>query len=107
MIVLLEFVVWLFVLPYILFGLVLRHMVDMLTSMFQLHTLFAGVWVAAGGLMLMPYAAPDDLPFESIPQILARSHVLAISTPIAMIAVGFLLVVVAFIIRQTHKPSAS
>ena len=99
MIAFLELILFLFLLPYLLFGLVLGYLFDGIVTIFHPPTLLAGIWVLIGGLLLIPHAKPDDLPFESIAQILARSHIFGVDTPFSLILAGGALVVLAAVIR--------
>lgn len=99
MIALLELVLLLLFLPFILFGVVLGHLFNTIEQMFHPLTFLSGVWAFICGAFLLRHMAPDSLPFESIVQVLARSHVLGFTTPVMLIAVGCALVGIAALIR--------
>jgi len=105
MLALVEFVIWLLLLPYVLFGLLLTHIAHAFAQAFESRLLLAGVWFGVMGARLLPISTPDDSrPFVSLVEMVAQSHIGWVPTPAALLGVaGFLVVtsaVVAFRRRQ-------
>lgn len=104
MLAILEFIVWLFVLPYVLFGMLLGHIALIVARAFEPRMLLAGVWFGAVGLYLFPRRVPDDLPFVSLVDSLAQSHIAGLSTPVAFLSVAGLLIAAAAVVAA-RKPA--
>lgn len=99
MFALIELILFLFFLPYILFGMLLGYIYERVTAVFQPHALLAGIWLAIGGALLVPHSAPDDLPFETVLQVIARSDVLGMGMPAFLIVLGVFTVAISAVIR--------
>ena len=106
MLALIEFLVWVFFFPYVLFGMLLGHVAYLVSRAFQPHMLLAGVWFATLGLYLLPMRAPDDLPFVSLVDSIAQSHIAGLSTPLAFLVIAGLLTVAAAIVAGRRAKSA-
>lgn len=96
----LEFIVWLFILPFALIALIAVSIVEAITTMFHVPTLYAGIWFCFAGSWLWGRKTPDpDREFVSIVEMVAQSHVGPSPTYLAFLAVGLLLIVISFSIR--------
>ncbi|ABD72131.1 hypothetical protein Rfer_4445 (plasmid) [Rhodoferax ferrireducens T118] len=106
MLALIEFVVWLFVLPYVLFGMLLGHFAFLVFRTFEPRMLLAGVWFATLGLYLLPKRVPDELPFVSLVDSIAQSHIAGLSTPLAFLVMAGLLTVSAAVVAARRATRA-
>lgn len=108
MLALLEFVFWLLILPYVLFGLLLAHIAHIITQAFEPRLLLAGVWFGAMGAWLLPSSTPDDSrPFLTLVEVVAQSHIGPVPTPAALLAVAGLLVVAAAVVAFRMRQRAA
>jgi len=100
MIAILEFLLFLFLLPYILFGLLLAKISEAVCMVFQPVLLLVAVWMASLGVFLIPSMAPNDRPWLSLVESVAQSHVLGIATPFAILGLAVCVLIVSLIARQ-------
>ncbi|MGL0788790.1 hypothetical protein [Xanthomonas translucens] len=108
MLALLEFVFWLLILPYVLFGMLLAHIAHAITQVFEPRLLLSGVWFGAMGAWLLPSSTPDDSrPFVSLVEMVAQSHIGPVPTPAALIAVAALLVIAAAVVAFRRRQRAA
>ena len=105
MLALIEFVFWLLLLPYILFGMLLGQIALVVASAFEPRLLLVGVWFGALGLYLFPKRIPDDLPFVSLVDSIAQSHIAGLSTPLVFLAMAGLLVATSAVVTWRLKRS--
>ncbi|WGO96451.1 hypothetical protein QCD61_28220 (plasmid) [Pseudomonas viciae] len=103
MFTILVFIFVIVALPYLLFGVVLGIIVDTVCTVFQPALLLVAVWIGLIGLFLFPSMEPSDLPFSTLVEVIAQSHLFNIPTPYAIFSIAGCFVVAAFIARQ-RKP---
>lgn len=107
MLALVEFVVWLLILPYVLFGLLLTHIAHVFAQVFDSRLLLAGVWFGVMGARLLPSRTPDDSrPFVSLVEMVAQSHIWRVPTPAALIGVAGILVVASAVVAFRRRQRA-
>lgn len=102
MIVILEFLFFLFLLPYILFGVLLAMIWQAVCMVFQPVFLLVAVWITSLGLFLLPSIAPNDRPWLSLVESIAQSHVLGVPTPFTIFGIAACVLIVSVIARQRH-----
>lgn len=100
MIVLLELLLFLFVLPYILFGILLAKICEAVCMVFQPFLLLVAVWVASSGAWLISRMAPNDRHWVTLIESIAQSHVFSVPTPFAILGVAGCVLIVSAIVRQ-------
>jgi hypothetical protein len=100
MIAILEFLVFLLLLPYILFGVLLAKIWKAVCMVFQPVLLLLAVWIASLGLFLLPNMAPNDRPWLSLVESIAQSHVFGAPTPFAIFGMAGCVLIVSVIARQ-------
>ncbi|MBV6885842.1 hypothetical protein [Xanthomonas euvesicatoria] len=104
MLALLEFVFWLLILPYVLFGLLLAHIARAIAQVFESRLLLAGVWFGAMGAWLLPDSTPDDSrPFVTLVEMVAQSHIGPVPTPAVLLGVAGLLVIAAAVVALRQR----
>lgn len=100
MLVLIELIIFFLVLPYILFGIVLRKIGNAVCAFFNPVLLLASVWIASLGLVLLPSSVPSDRPYVSVVEMTAQGHIFGIQTPSAIFIVAALVLVISAIARR-------
>lgn len=100
MIAILEFLIFLILLPYILFGVLLAKIWEAVCMVFQPVLLLVAVWITSLGLFLLPSMEPNDRPWLSLVESIAQSHVFGVQTPFAIFGVAAGVLVVSVIARQ-------
>lgn len=100
MIAILEFLIFLFLLPYILFGVLLAKIWESVCTVFQPVLLLVAVWIASFGFFFLPSMAPNDRPWLSLVESIAQSHVFSVPTPFAIFGVAGCVLIVSVIARQ-------
>lgn len=100
MIAILEFLFFLLLLPYILFGVLLAKIWEVVCMVFQPVLLLLAVWIASIGLFLLPSMAPNDRPWLSLVESIAQSHVFGVPTPFAIFGMAGCVLIVSVIARQ-------
>lgn len=100
MIAILEFLIFLLLLPYILFGVLLAKIWESVCMVFQPVLLLVAVWIASLGMFLLPSMAPDDRPWLSLVESIAQSHVFGVPTPFAIFGMAGCVLIVSVIARQ-------
>ncbi|MBC2385310.1 hypothetical protein HF209_30610 [Pseudomonas sp. WS 5096] len=100
-----EILVFVFLLPYILFGVLLAKVAETIGAMFQPVILLAAVWVAVMGAYLVPSMRATDAPWVTMIESVAQSHVLGVPTPFAFFAFAGVLVVVSLVVKQVKLGS--
>jgi hypothetical protein len=99
MLAIVELIIFLLVLPYVLFGLLLGVVVGAVGRIFEPRILLGGIWLAVIGLFLLPHRELDASPFATFVDVVAQSHVLGLSTPVALLAAAGVLICVAVGVR--------
>jgi len=108
MLALLEVIVFLLILPYVLFGMLLAHIAHVIGQVLEPRLLLAGVWFGAMGAWLLPSSTPDDSrPFLSLVEVVAQSHIGPVPTPAALLGVAGLLAVVAAVVAFRKRECAA
>lgn len=108
MMALLQFVFFLLVLPYVLFGWLLGHIALTVARAFEPRLLLAGVWFVAAGAWLLPSSRPDDsLPFLTLVEVVAQSHIGPVPIPAALLGGGGLLILAASAVAFRRRQRAS
>ncbi|WP_158456335.1 hypothetical protein [Pseudomonas fluorescens] len=102
MIAILEYLIFLFLLPYILFGVLLAKIWETVCMVFQPVLLLVAVWIASLGLFLLPSMAANDRPWLSLVESIAQSHMFGVPTPFAIFGVAACVLIAAVIARQRH-----
>lgn len=105
MVALFELLIFVFLLPYILFRVLLAKVAEAIGAMFQPVILLAAVWVALMGIYLVPSMMPTDAPWVTLIESVAQSHVWAVPTPFALFALAGVLVVVSLVMKQVKLAS--
>lgn len=100
MIAILQLLIFLLLLPYILFGVMLAKISEAVCMVFQPVLLLVAVWVASLGVFLIPSMVPNDQPWVSLVDSIAQSHVFGVPTPFAIFGVAACVLIVSFISRQ-------
>lgn len=100
MIAILEFLFFLLLLPYILFGVLLAKIWEAVCMVFQPVLLLLAVWIASLGLFLLPSMALNDRPWLSLVESIAQSHVFGVPTPFAIFGMAGCVLIVSVIARQ-------
>lgn len=99
---LLEFLIFLLLVPYILFGILLAKIWESVCMIVHPGLLLVGVWIASLGLFLLPKMAPNDRPWVTMVESIAQSHVLGVPTPFAILGIAACVFVVSVIARQRN-----
>lgn len=100
MIAILEFLFFLLLLPYILFGVLLAKIWEAVCMVFQPVLLLLAAWIASLGLFLLPSMAPNDRPWLSLVESIAQGHVFGVPTPFAIFGMAGCVLIVSVIARQ-------
>ncbi len=100
MIAILEFLIFAFFLPYILFGVLLAKIWESVCVIFQPVLLLVAVWIASLGLFLLPSMVPNDRTWLSLVESIAQSHVFGVPTPYAIFGMALCVLIVSVIARQ-------
>lgn len=100
MIAILEFLIFLFLLPYILFGVLLAKIAEAVCMVFHPVLLLVAVWIATLGVFLIPSMAANDQAWVSLIDSIAQSHVLGVPTPFAILGVAVCVLIVSVVARQ-------
>ncbi|AXQ51120.1 MULTISPECIES: hypothetical protein [Pseudomonas] len=100
MIAILQLLIFLLLLPYILFGVVLAKIAEAVCTVFQPVLLLLAVWIASLGVFLVPSMMPNDRPWLSLVDSIAQSHVLGVPTPFGILGVAVCVLIVSVIARQ-------
>ncbi|WP_432780701.1 hypothetical protein QZH44_30050 (plasmid) [Pseudomonas corrugata] len=102
MIAILEFLIFLFLLPYILFGVLLAKIWETVCNVCQPGLLLVAVWIASLGGWLIPSMAPNDRPWLTLVESIAQSHVLGAPTPFFIFGIALVILVFAVIARTRN-----
>lgn len=100
MIAILEFFIFMLLLPYILFGVLLAKIWEAVCMFLQPIFLLVAVWIASMGFFLLPSMAPNDRPLLSLVESIAQSHVFGIPTPFSILGLAGCMLIVSVITRQ-------
>ena len=100
MIAILEFLMFLFVLPYILFGVLLAKIWESVCRVFHPVLFLVAVWIASFGMYLLSSMAPNDREWLSLVESIAQSHVFGVPTPFAIFGIAACVLIVSVIARQ-------
>lgn len=100
-----EILIFLLLLPYILFGVLLAKVAETIGAVFQPVILLIAVWVAVMGAYLVPSMRATDAPWVTLIESVAQSHVLGLPTPFALFALAGVLVVVSLVVKQAKLGS--
>ena len=100
MIVILEFLIFLFLLPYILFGVLLAKIWESVCMVFQPVLLLVAVWIASLGMFFLSSMTPNDRAWLSLVESIAQSHVFGVPTPFAIFGIAACVLIVSVIARQ-------
>lgn len=101
MLVLVELLFWIFAFPYILFGVLLRHILSTISETFQPQIFMFGVWFAALGLHLhLIKPEPNERQFESLVETIAQSHIFGLATPLALSIIASLIFAAAALLKR-------
>ncbi len=102
MIAILEFLILFFLLPYILFGVVLAKIWEAVCTFFQPVLLLLAVWICSIGMFLLPSMEPHDRPWMTILEAIAQSHVFGLQTPFVIFGIAACVVIVSVAARQRN-----
>ncbi|HCF3018602.1 TPA: hypothetical protein NIB55_005872 [Pseudomonas aeruginosa] len=100
MIAILELLIFLLLLPYILFGILLAKIWEAVCMVFQPVLLLIAVWIASLGVFLLPSMAPNDRPWVTLVESIAQSHVFGVPTPFAIFGMAGCVLAVSVFTRQ-------
>ena len=106
MLALLEIAFFLLFLPFVLFGLLLGYIGQVLTA-FEPRLFLAAVWCVAVGAYLAPHSEVDDSrPFVTLVESLAQSHIGPVPMPVVFLSVACWLAAVAAVVaaRRSKNP---
>lgn len=103
MLAIIELVFFVLLLPYIMFGQLLAHVADLVSTYFEPKLLLVGAWFVLVAVFLFPSKDPDDSPFVSVVDAIAQSHIAGLQTPTTLFGFGTFLVVVSALVAAKHR----
>jgi hypothetical protein len=96
-----EFVLLLLVLPFFLFGVVLRKIGKTITDNFEPIQLLSSIWFSIIGYCLLPFREVDESrPYISLVEVIAQSHIVGMSTPIFLFSMAGVLFITSVIVAK-------
>jgi len=99
---LIELIIFIIFLPYILFGVVLAMIFDAICSVFEPKLLMGAIWMVAVGIWLLGHMPQNDVPWQSMIEVVAQSRVLGVPTPFIPMGVAICLLVAALVARKRN-----
>lgn len=100
MTVLVSLVFFLFFWPAILGGIIFGLLGHALLQVCDGKLLLMGVWLMTVAMWLKSNQPDPDSPFMNLPQIIATSHVMGISTPLIMMLISAVVLALAFFVKM-------
>lgn len=99
-----ELLVMLFLLPYLLFGVLLAVVARVISQVADPVILLFGVWFVGFGIFLLAHSTPDDKSqFIGIVDSIAQGHLFGVSAPMVAFAIaGALLLTAIFVAMKKH-----
>lgn len=102
--ILVQFFVFMFALPYLLFGILLAKIWNSVCVICQPILMLVAAWVALIGLFLIPSMALNERPWLSLVDTIAQSHVSGVPTPFLFLGVAACVFVLSVILRERQVP---
>lgn len=99
-----ELVLLFLILPFFLFGFVLRRMVKVITDNFEPIQLLSSIWLSLVSYCLLPYREIDESrPYISMIEVVAQGHIFGISIPTFMFSMAGLLLITSVIVAKRQE----
>jgi hypothetical protein len=104
MIALLELILLVLLLPYILFGVLLAKIADLIGALMEEKLLCLAIWLFILGAVLWPRRIPDDKPWVDLAGSIAQISVFGFTTPVWLMVIGLFALIASFLVRLMQKP---
>lgn len=98
-----EGLIFLIVLPYVLFGVLLATIWEAVCEVFYPPLLLGGLWIMIVGSFLLSRLVQSDLTFVTVSTSIARTNLLSVPTPFVILGVGLCCVAASFVMRQKGR----
>ncbi|MYM92349.1 hypothetical protein [Duganella vulcania] len=99
----LEFLAWIFLMPVVCICLAVNESLRELFRNFEPLSYLTGLWMCVGGLVLWPFAEPDNAPYQNVVQALARASIWGLDVAQWFVVVGPVLLIVSGMIRLVQR----